>query len=116
MEIREKYETFMRRIQNDSELRARMFEAPANVLEEHGIGVPRGVELRVVEDTAAIRHVTMPPSSNAAVPDAAVEAVAGGSGGSDYITVTGGMPLSPLPSMTPPPLVGGFIFGTATPG
>ena len=114
MAFQEKYETFMRRIQGDPELRARMFEAPARVLEEHGIGAPPGVELRVVEDTAAVRHVPMPPSANAAVPDAAVEAVAGGSGGSDYITVTGGMPLSPL-GLTAP-LVGGFIFGTATPG
>ena len=108
MEIREKYETFMRRIQNDPELRARMFEAPTSVLEEHGIGVPPGVELRVVEDTAEVCYVPIPSSSNVAVPDAAVEAVAGGSG--DYITVTGGLPLSPLPT-TPPPLFVGFLFG-----
>ena len=108
MEFQEKYETFMRRIQGDPELRARMFEAPASVLEEHGIGVPPGVELRVVEDTAAVRYVPIPPSSNVAVSDAAVEAVAGGASG-DYITVTGGLPLQPLPM---PPLVStAFLTG-----
>ena len=104
MEFQEKYDNLMSRVQGDPELRARLFEAPTDVLKEHGIGVPRGVELRVVEDTAAVRHVPIPPSPNIAVPDAAVEAVAGGASG-DWITVTGGVPLSPLPSYTPPPLV-----------
>ncbi len=109
MEFQEKYDHFLSRVQGDPELRARMFAAPTDVLEEHGIGVPPGVELRVVEDTAEVRHVALPPSLNAAVSDAAVEAVAGGSG--DYLVGTGGVPLSPL-RLTPPPLVGGFLFGT----
>ena len=106
MEFQKRYDEFMSRIQSDPGLRARMFAAPADVLEEHGIGVPPGMELRVVEDTAEIRHVALPPSTNAAVPDAAVEAVAGGSG--DRLVGTGGVPLSPL-RLSPPPLVGFFF-------
>ena len=105
MEFQEKYGKFMSRVRSDPELRARMLAAPAGVLAEHGIGVPPGVELRVVEDTAAVRHVPLPPSPNAVVPDAGAEAVAGGVG---HMLEIGGS-LSPRPAAMPPPLFGGYL-------
>lgn len=46
----------------DEELKGRLIEDPAGVLREHGIEIPLGTELRVVEDTPEIRHLVLPAS------------------------------------------------------
>ena len=47
---------------SDDELKQRLLAEPAAVLDEHGIEVPPGVELRVVEDTDDVCHLVLPPS------------------------------------------------------
>lgn len=46
----------------DDELKQRLLAEPSAVLEEHGIEVPSGIELRVVEDTDEIYHLVLPAS------------------------------------------------------
>lgn len=46
----------------DDELKQRLLTEPSAVLEEHGIEVPSGIELRVVEDTDEIYHLVLPAS------------------------------------------------------
>jgi hypothetical protein len=47
---------------SDDALKQRLLDDPAAVLEEHGIEVPPGVELRVVEDTDQVCHLVLPAS------------------------------------------------------
>lgn len=47
---------------SDDDLKRRLVADPALVLREYGIEPPQGVELRVVEDNAAVRHLVLPPS------------------------------------------------------
>jgi hypothetical protein len=47
---------------SDESLKQRLVNDPAAVLEEHGIEVPPGIELRVVEDTDDVCHLVLPPS------------------------------------------------------
>jgi hypothetical protein len=48
------------------ELKKRLAENPAVVLREHGIQVPTGTELRLVENTDKVAYITLParPSGN----------------------------------------------------
>lgn len=45
---------------SDQELKQRLIEDPATVLREHGIEVPYDVDLKVVEDSADVRHLVLP--------------------------------------------------------
>lgn len=47
---------------SDDVLKQRLVDEPAAVLEEHGIEVPPGVQLRVVEDTGDVYHLVLPAS------------------------------------------------------
>ncbi|BEQ15343.1 nitrile hydratase subunit alpha [Desulfoferula mesophila] len=44
----------------DAELKARFIADPRAVLEEKGAAPPAGVELKVLEDTASVRHIVLP--------------------------------------------------------
>ena len=44
----------------DDALRARFRKDPAAVLAEHGFSVPAGISVRVLEDTATVRHLVIP--------------------------------------------------------
>ena len=46
---------------SDESLKERLLAEPAAVLEEHGIDVPPGIELMVVEDTDEVCHLVLPP-------------------------------------------------------
>jgi hypothetical protein len=50
------------KVWSDDNLKQRLIDDPATVLEEHGIEVPYGVELKVVEDTDQVCHLVLPPS------------------------------------------------------
>jgi len=78
MQISNQHQDFVSRLLSDSNLRSRMLAEPARVLEEQGISVPSGAELRVVEDSADVCHVILPPSPNTTLADSSMEAVAGG--------------------------------------
>lgn len=45
---------------SDPELRSRFLKEPKAVLEEHGIPVPDGMVLQIVEDSATVRHLVLP--------------------------------------------------------
>lgn len=47
---------------SDDVLKQRLVDNPAAVLEEHGIEVPPGVQLSVVEDTEDVYHLVLPAS------------------------------------------------------
>jgi len=47
---------------SDDNLKQRLIDDPATVLEEYGIEVPFGVELKVVEDSDQVCHLVLPPS------------------------------------------------------
>jgi len=44
----------------DEAFKRRLLAEPAAVLTEHGMEVPPGVRCRVMEDTATVRHLTLP--------------------------------------------------------
>ena len=67
-------------LRGDPELRARVRAEPAGVLEEQGLSLPPETEVRVVEDTAEVRHFVLPHAPTASLPDAALDAVSGGTG------------------------------------
>ena len=64
---------------NDSGFRAQMRAEPAAALAEQGVAVADGVDLRVAEDTPAVRHFVLPPDPNALLEDSGLDAVSGGS-------------------------------------
>jgi nitrile hydratase len=45
---------------SDPELRSRFLKEPKSVLAEHGIHVPDGMVLEIVEDSATVRHLVLP--------------------------------------------------------
>jgi nitrile hydratase alpha subunit len=45
----------------DEKLKQRLLEKPAAVLQQHGIEVPAGVEVRVVEPTDKVLYFVLPP-------------------------------------------------------
>ena len=92
MQISNQHQDFASRLLSDRSLRSRMLAEPARVLEEQGIRVPPGAELRVVADTADVCHVILPPSPNTTLADSSMEAVAGGAS-----TL---LPLPPLAGLT----------------
>lgn len=49
-------------IWSDDQLKERMLADPAGVLQEYGVEVPYGVEVRVVEDTSDVRYLVLPAS------------------------------------------------------
>ena len=102
MQTSEQHQDFVSRLFSDQALRARMLAEPASVLQEQGIGVPSGAELRVVEDSADVCHIIMPPSPNATLADSSMEAVAGGAS-----------TMLPLPPSLGVPMVMGVVMGAA---
>jgi hypothetical protein len=50
------------KVWSDDDLKRRLIEDPTTVLEEHGIEVPFGVELKIAEDTDQVWHLVVPAS------------------------------------------------------
>ena len=74
----ENYRNFMSRLGSDPELRGRMRADPSGVLEEQGVGLSPATEVRVIEDSAEVRHFVLPPDPNATLSDDSMSAVSGG--------------------------------------
>ncbi len=55
-----KWAQLVARAWTDDKLRHRLLDAPEAVLREHGIDVPAGVEMRVVENTPKVTYLTLP--------------------------------------------------------
>lgn len=62
----------------DHAFKQRLLETPAAVLKEQGIDVVDGVELRILEDTDALLHLTIPAKPIAELSDEALDGVTGG--------------------------------------
>lgn len=63
----------------DEGYKARFLADPAAVLQEEGIAVPAGVELRAVENTDSVLYLTLPPKPSDDLTDEQLNQVAGGS-------------------------------------
>jgi hypothetical protein len=66
----------------DEALKARFMADPKAVLAEHGMDVPDGMDVKVVENADNCVHITMPapPSGHAQLSDAELASAAGGGG------------------------------------
>lgn len=65
---------------SDEAFKERLLKEPARVLAENGIEVPPGVEVRVVENTADVTYLTLPPKPADELSDEQLSGVAGGAG------------------------------------
>jgi Nitrile hydratase, alpha chain len=59
-EAQEKWSNLVKEAVRDQSLRRRLIENPARVLEEHGLEVRPGLEVRVVENTDKVAYLTLP--------------------------------------------------------
>ena len=71
----------------DEALKARFMTDPKAVLAEHGIDVPDGIDVNVVENTDNTVHITMPqaPAGDGELSDEELGNVAGGAACRDWI-------------------------------
>ncbi|MBI3862344.1 MAG: NHLP leader peptide family natural product precursor [Planctomycetia bacterium] len=75
---------------SDEKLKARLLEDPANVLRERGVEVPYGVDVRVLEDTAEIRHLVLPASPEGELADEELNCAVGRDSFSGFCYACGG--------------------------
>ena len=74
----ESMERFADKYRKEPDLRARMEEDPAAVLSDFGVDLSPGFDVRVVEDSADVFHVTLPLDPNVQLGDELLNTVAGG--------------------------------------
>ena len=67
----------------DEAFKQRLHADPAGVLREHGIALPAGRQVRVVENTDQVTHVVL-PAKPTGLSDEQLDQVAGGAGGRCY--------------------------------
>jgi|SwirhisoilCB1_FD_contig_31_17859603_length_421_multi_6_in_0_out_0_1 hypothetical protein len=66
---------------SDDKLKQRLIQNPAAVMREHGISVPQGVELKVVENTDKVNYLTLPAKPSGDVTELNMADLAGVAGG-----------------------------------
>ena len=69
----------------DEALKARFQSDPKAVLAEHGIAVPDGIDVNVVENSDNTVHITMPAAPTGAA-DLSDEELAGAAGGDESLS------------------------------
>jgi len=62
----------------DEEFKARLLQQPVQVLREHGISVPDGVEVRAVENTGNVVHLVLPAQPDDELSEEQLQKVSGG--------------------------------------
>lgn len=62
----------------DEALKVRFMSDPKAVLKEHGLDVPDGIDVNVVENTDDCVHITIPARPNADLSDDLLESATGG--------------------------------------
>lgn len=63
----------------DEKLKQRLLENPAALLQEHGIAVPAGMEVRVVENTDKVSYLILPPKlSDSELTSSQLQGIVGG--------------------------------------
>ena len=74
----------------DPDLKARLMSDPGKVLTEHGIDIPEGIKLNIVENTENSINIVFPnpPEKSMDLTDSELAAAAGGkiSGDGDFFT------------------------------
>ena len=73
----------------DEALKARFMADPKAVLAEHGMDVPDGMAVNVVENTDNTVHITLPMKPSGDLSDDELRNAAGGSSFNDYGEFTG---------------------------
>jgi hypothetical protein len=64
----------------DVDFKRRLLADPAAVLKKQGVAIPPGVQVRVAEDTEAVRHLVLPArTGDGELSDEQLAAAAGGS-------------------------------------
>jgi hypothetical protein len=61
----------------DESFKRRLLADPTAVLKEHGISVPAGVQVRIVENTDQVRYLTLPLRPSQELSEADLEKVTG---------------------------------------
>src|SRR5262249_12785694 len=73
---------------SDPAFKKRLMADPAGIAKEFGMPLPAGMQLKVVEDTAQVRHYVLPPRpALAELSDEALDQVPGGASGRSLWTV-----------------------------
>ena len=70
------YRDLIQKASNDPAFRTRLVKHPREVLKQEGWEIPDGLEVRVVENTDTLMHLTLPASSG--LTDEELDKVAGG--------------------------------------
>jgi hypothetical protein len=70
----------LERAGSDSALRSQLVSGGASALRALGVGVPDGVAVKFVEDSATVRHFVIPSPAGAELTEADLDKVAGGAG------------------------------------
>ncbi len=74
----DKWSSLVKEAWRDESLKRRLIANPAAVLEEHGLSVPPGIELRVVENTDKVKYLTLPARPDGELSIEELERVAAG--------------------------------------
>ena len=71
--------------QSDEAFRKRLIENPKSVAADHGISIPPRVDIRVVENASTVVRIVLTATQMQGVlSDEQLDAVAGGTGGTDF--------------------------------
>ena len=70
---------------NDKAFKKRLMSDPKAVLKENGLELPQGVDVKIVENTDTVFHLTLPPpASTQELSEADMAAIAGGMAAGKY--------------------------------
>ena len=72
------YAKVVARAWNDEAFKAKLMSDPHAALAEHGVEVPAGTTVKVVENTKDTLHLVLPPAPEGALSEEDLEKVAGG--------------------------------------
>jgi hypothetical protein len=67
----------------DASFKKKLLSDPAAALKASGVDVPRGLQVKVVENTDQVLHLVLPVKPNGELDEAELEKVAGGLWGQD---------------------------------
>lgn len=65
MENHKKFGEIVAKAWADEKFKERLIQSPAEVLAEHGIVLPEGVQIKILQDTDTEKHLVLPSAPNA---------------------------------------------------
>ena len=72
------FQKIVARTWSDPAFKSRLTSDPSSVLAEHGVAVPEGVEVKVVENSDKVIHLTLPAKPSGDLSDEQLDQAAGG--------------------------------------